>query len=108
MRVVLARMLLGSPGLLLLDEPTNHLDLEAIGWLEGFLEEFEGAQFSAFKGALTELAVEVLGPLGSEMKRISEDSAYVDSVLRKGAEDARAIAGPVLSEVHEVVGLLRP
>lgn len=43
MRVVLARLLLGVPDLLLLDEPTNHLDLEAITWLEGFLEAFEGA-----------------------------------------------------------------
>jgi ATP-binding cassette subfamily F protein 3 len=43
MRVVLARLLLGSPDLLLLDEPTNHLDLEAIGWLEEFLASFEGA-----------------------------------------------------------------
>ncbi|MBZ5640032.1 MAG: ABC-F family ATP-binding cassette domain-containing protein [Acidobacteriia bacterium] len=43
MRVVLARLLLGSPDLLLLDEPTNHLDLEAIGWLEEFLSSFEGA-----------------------------------------------------------------
>jgi ATP-binding cassette subfamily F protein 3 len=43
MRVVLARLLLGSPELLLLDEPTNHLDLEAIDWLESFLETYEGA-----------------------------------------------------------------
>jgi ATP-binding cassette subfamily F protein 3 len=43
MRVVLARLLLGSPDLLLLDEPTNHLDLEAIRWLEDFLSTFEGA-----------------------------------------------------------------
>jgi ATP-binding cassette subfamily F protein 3 len=43
MRVVLARLLLGSPDLLLMDEPTNHLDLEAIGWLESFLATFEGA-----------------------------------------------------------------
>ncbi len=43
MRVVLARLLLGSPEVLLLDEPTNHLDLEAIDWLEGFLAEYEGA-----------------------------------------------------------------
>lgn len=43
MRVVLARLLLGSPDLLLLDEPTNHLDLEAISWLEEFLEGYEGA-----------------------------------------------------------------
>jgi ATP-binding cassette subfamily F protein 3 len=43
MRVVLARLLLGSPELLLLDEPTNHLDLDAIAWLERFLESYEGA-----------------------------------------------------------------
>jgi ATP-binding cassette subfamily F protein 3 len=43
MRVVLARLLLATPDLLLLDEPTNHLDLEAIDWLEGFLEGYDGA-----------------------------------------------------------------
>jgi ATP-binding cassette subfamily F protein 3 len=43
MRVVLARLLVGAPGLLLLDEPTNHLDLASIDWLEGFLEAYEGA-----------------------------------------------------------------
>ncbi len=72
------------------------------------LEEFEGQPFSVFKAALTDLAVAVLGPIGGEMKRISNDPGYVDSVLRKGAENARAIAEPVLAEVHDVVGLLRP
>jgi len=43
MRVALARLLLGNPGVLLLDEPTNHLDLESIGWLERFLADFAGA-----------------------------------------------------------------
>lgn len=40
-RVLLAQALFGSPDILLLDEPTNHLDLEAIGWLEEFLINFE-------------------------------------------------------------------
>ncbi len=40
-KVLLARALFGSPDVLLLDEPTNHLDLDAIGWLEEFLIEFE-------------------------------------------------------------------
>ncbi|MBQ5484760.1 MAG: ATP-binding cassette domain-containing protein, partial [Lachnospiraceae bacterium] len=30
-----------NPDILLLDEPTNHLDLDAIGWLEEFLINFE-------------------------------------------------------------------
>jgi len=36
-RVLLARTLVGAPDVLLLDEPTNHLDIEAITWLEDFL-----------------------------------------------------------------------
>ncbi|MEJ2211682.1 MAG: ABC-F family ATP-binding cassette domain-containing protein [Anaerolineae bacterium] len=42
-RLGLARLLLSSPDLLLLDEPTNHLDIEALEWLEGFLQGFRGA-----------------------------------------------------------------
>jgi len=41
-RALLARLLLESPDLLLLDEPTNHLDLQAIEWLEGYLNSWEG------------------------------------------------------------------
>ncbi len=37
-RAALARALVTSPELLLLDEPTNHLDIEAIQWLEEYLQ----------------------------------------------------------------------
>ena len=39
-RALLARALVGQPDLLLLDEPTNHLDIEAIEWLERFLDSW--------------------------------------------------------------------
>src|SRR5215510_9823992 len=43
MRIALAKLLLGQPGLLLLDEPTNHLDLEARNWLEEYLDAYPHA-----------------------------------------------------------------
>ncbi|MGC2061907.1 MAG: ATP-binding cassette domain-containing protein [Thermodesulfovibrionales bacterium] len=42
-RVMIAKAVVNEPDLLLLDEPTNHLDLESIGWLEGFLKEYNGS-----------------------------------------------------------------
>ena len=39
-RAMLARLLLQEPDLLVLDEPTNYLDLEALEWLEGYLQDW--------------------------------------------------------------------
>ncbi len=39
----LASILLRNPDLLLLDEPTNNLDLEAVEWLEGYLNHYKGS-----------------------------------------------------------------
>ncbi len=42
-RLGMARLLLSSPDILLLDEPTNHLDVNAVEWLENFLQTYETA-----------------------------------------------------------------
>ena len=41
-RVLLGQSLVSEPDILLLDEPTNHLDIDAIRWLEEFLQRFAG------------------------------------------------------------------
>jgi ATP-binding cassette subfamily F protein 3 len=41
-RLNLARALMCRSDLLLLDEPTNHLDLDAVIWLEGWLQAYRG------------------------------------------------------------------
>ena len=70
------------------------------------LAEFAGAQFSVFKPALADLAVEKLSPITNEMKRLMDDKAYSDAVLARGAERARAIADPVVARVRELVGFI--
>jgi tryptophanyl-tRNA synthetase len=75
---------------------------------EAALARFAGQNFSILKEALSEVAVEVLGRIGDEMRRLMADPRYIDSVLRRGAERANTIAGPVLREAQQISGLLRP
>ena len=42
MRANMARALMSRADVLMLDEPTNHLDLDAVLWLEGWLQRFQG------------------------------------------------------------------
>jgi tryptophanyl-tRNA synthetase len=70
------------------------------------LAEFAGAQFSVFKPALADLAVEKLSPITGEMQRLMGDPGYIDAVLAKGAERARAIADPIVARTREIVGFI--
>jgi tryptophanyl-tRNA synthetase len=72
------------------------------------LAAFDGAQFSKFKEALAELAIAKLTPITGEMRRLLADPGHIDRVLKDGAERARAIADPIVRDVHEIVGFLRP
>jgi tryptophanyl-tRNA synthetase len=71
------------------------------------LNEHGGAQFSAFKSALVELAVAKLGPIAAEMKRLVQDPAYIDSVLGDGSARAQALAAETMKAVKDVVGFVR-
>jgi tryptophanyl-tRNA synthetase len=75
---------------------------------EQALSRFAGKNFSSFKEELSALAVEVLGKIGGEMRRLMADTDHIDAVLRRGAERASAIATPILREVQDISGLLRP
>ena len=71
------------------------------------LKEFGGAQFSAFKAALVDLAVEKLGPIGAEMKRIVDDKTYIDSILADGSARAQVMAAETMKSVKDIVGFVR-
>jgi tryptophanyl-tRNA synthetase len=71
------------------------------------LTEFGGQGWGKFKPALADLAVAVLSPIAGEMKRLVGDKGEMDRILRDGAERARAIAQPIMSEIRSIVGFVR-
>jgi tryptophanyl-tRNA synthetase len=75
---------------------------------EAVLNDHGGAQFSAFKPALADLAVAKLTPVAGEMRRLLADPGHIDRVLADGAARARAIAEQTFAGVKDVFGFVRP
>jgi tryptophanyl-tRNA synthetase len=71
------------------------------------LKVFGASNFSAFKTALADLAVTKLGPIGTEMKRLKEDPAFIDGILADGAARARAMATKTMACVKDILGFVR-
>ena len=70
--------------------------------------QFDGAQFSEFKNELADLAIAKLSPITAEMRRLLDDPSHIDAVLHDGVARADAMAAPILREVQDIVGFLRP
>ena len=69
------------------------------------LHEHAGAQFSKFKPALVEVAVQKLAPITQKMRELLQDPVEIDRVLIRGAEHANALTQKHMREIKEIVGL---
>jgi tryptophanyl-tRNA synthetase len=68
--------------------------------------EFGSGGYGAFKAAVAEAVVESLAPVRERYELLRKDPGETTAVLRRGAEKARDIAGPVLGRAKAAVGLL--
>lgn len=68
--------------------------------------QYEGKGFGDFKKALTEVVVDKLAPITTEMVKLQNDPAYIDSILKAGGEKAQELSAPILAEVKKTVGFL--
>jgi len=71
---------------------------------EAVIAEYGGQGFGAFKPALADLAVTALAPVANEYARLMNDKAEIDRILAVGADKARAIADPIITETKRLVG----
>ena len=74
--------------------------------LDQALNEVKGKDYSYLKNKLSEVLVEVICPIGKEIKNLLGDKNYLEKVLREGTEKARHLAEPNLKEIRNVVGFI--
>tara|TARA_R110002049_G_scaffold307712_2_gene509074 strand:- start:46214 stop:47230 length:1017 start_codon:yes stop_codon:yes gene_type:complete len=70
------------------------------------LAEVGGQQFGTFKPQLADLAVAKMSPITTEMNRLMADTAEIDRILARGAQQAREITAPILKKTYEIVGMV--
>ncbi|MGW7085423.1 tryptophan--tRNA ligase [Streptomyces sp. NPDC054871] len=64
--------------------------------------------YGALKKDTAEAVVEVLRPVQEKHKELVADPAYVEEVLRRGAERAREMSRPTVDTAYRAIGLLPP
>ncbi len=72
--------------------------------LEEAQKEFEGKGYGDFKLAVGETVADAIAPVQAEQKRLLADKAYLNGVLKEGAERAFKTARRTLNKVYRKVG----
>ena len=67
-------------------------------------KEFEGLGYGEFKLAVGEAVADKLAPIQAEQARLLSDKAYLDGVLKTGAERASYTANKTLNKVYKKIG----
>ena len=72
--------------------------------LEKSVENFAGKNFSVFKQKLSEVLVDKIQPISTEIKKLLDDKSYLDNTLLEGVERANIIASKKIKRIKEIVG----
>lgn len=68
--------------------------------------EFDGKGYGDFKMTVANSVIDKLKPIQEKYKEILENKEYLESIYKKGAEDARKLASKTLDEVKSKIGIL--
>tara|TARA_B100001027_G_scaffold150046_1_gene105201 strand:- start:374 stop:1378 length:1005 start_codon:yes stop_codon:yes gene_type:complete len=74
--------------------------------LDKVLNEMSGKEYSFLKKKLTDLLISEITPVGKEIKKLLDDKAHLEKILKKGKEKANIIAEENLKIIREKVGLI--
>ena len=68
--------------------------------------EFAGQGYGVFKPAVGEAVIEKMRPIREEAERLMQDKAYLESIYKRGAEQAQYLANKTLRKVQKKIGFV--
>ncbi len=74
--------------------------------LDKVLNKMSGKEYSFLKKELADLLISEITPVGKEIKKLLDDKAHLEQILKKGKEKASIIAEENLKIIREKVGLI--
>jgi tryptophanyl-tRNA synthetase len=69
---------------------------------------YDGHGYGQFKGDVAEAVVELLTPIQRRYEELRSDEPQLRAMLAHGAEKARATSAPMLEQMYERMGFVRP
>jgi len=74
--------------------------------VEQLVPQYEDKMYGHLKGDVANAVVALLEPIQQRYHQIRNDQAYLDSVMKAGAEKASARASKILAKVYDAVGFI--
>ncbi|MFQ3193948.1 MAG: tryptophanyl-tRNA synthetase [Colwellia sp.] len=74
--------------------------------VEQLVPQYEDKMYGHLKGDVANAVVALLAPIQQRYQEIRHDQAYLDSVMKAGAEKASARASKILAKVYDAVGFI--
>lgn len=75
--------------------------------VDALVPEYEDKMYGHLKGDVAEAVVALLSPIQQRYAEIRQDRAYLDEVMKNGAQKASERAAVTLQKVYDAVGFIR-
>ena len=72
--------------------------------IEDLLAEFKDQNFNFFKEQLSKLIVGKISPISKQIKKLMQNTSYIDQVLRDGSEKANELSSKKLADIKKKFG----
>lgn len=71
---------------------------------DNVIETFAGKEISNFKSEMKDIVIGLVEPISNEIKKIKNDTKYLQDTLKEGANKASEIASRTIKDINNIMG----